>query len=225
MRLFRYSMSYSALLGFHHPYVVWTLRTFTSARRRVDFSVRFSADGQEGVVKGAVETVVFRAPTGYTIAKLRLTPLQLNEPSNGASIASFKRKASATGDLVTVVAATHLAAVVKGDMLACSGRWIKDVKWGLRLNVDNVLLEKRQAETPEAATKAWLLSGALPGIGPKIAERILDVFGDRTQEVVGYMGHDADHRKVQLSYLLRRGITSSFFQSILDFSRLRAKVD
>lgn len=61
------------------------------------------------------------------------------------------------------------------------GHWSKNAKHGLQFEVDTY--EEVIIPTREGVI-AYLSSGQIKGIGPKIAERIYDVFGDMTLEVL-----------------------------------------
>jgi hypothetical protein len=140
-----------------------------------------------------VEKVVFRAPDGFTVARLR---------DKGSAGTGGKSR------IVTVVSSScpELALCVAGDSLECRGTWKDSAKWGRQLEVQaSVALGSPWAAgggdgggggggisgsgagnpdhsgsggavDPEEATRAWLLSGALPGVGPATAQRILARF-------------------------------------------------
>ena len=59
------------------------------------------------------------------------------------------------------------------------GHWSKNAKHGLQFEVDSY--EEVIIPTREGVI-AYLSSGQIKGIGPKIAERIYDAFGDMTLE-------------------------------------------
>lgn len=61
------------------------------------------------------------------------------------------------------------------------GHWSKNAKHGLQFEVDSY--EEVIIPTREGVI-AYLSSGQIKGIGPKIAERIYDAFGDMTLEVL-----------------------------------------
>jgi hypothetical protein len=182
----------------------WSRRALATQRQALLRGV----PGEKVVLSGAVERVTFRSEGGYTIARMRLadpadasvlaTPEPLPPPDGrklrkkpGAATA-----AAASVQLVTIVAKTCLATVVQGDWVSCCGVWVEDKKYGLQVSVESSVLASPApldlggggggggAAATEAGARAWLLSGALPGIGPKIAERILAIYGDRTHEVV-----------------------------------------
>jgi hypothetical protein len=164
--------------------------------------------GEVAEVAGSVEKVVFRAPSGFTVTKLRLQdhPVENYEDDGGK-----KKKQQKRPPLVTVVSSTCslLATAVPGDALICRGEWLENPKFGRQLQVlaggsrpltmmvgGDQLVEGSSSSstaaltplppppTPGEAARVWLLSGALPGIGPATTERIVELFGDETTGVL-----------------------------------------
>jgi exodeoxyribonuclease V alpha subunit len=96
---------------------------------------------------------------------------------------------------------------VRFDM---AGRWIKN-KYGMQFELENY----REIIRPgRDGIVAYLSCGLIKGIGPKIAERIYDAFGDRTPEVLDNSPEDlmrirgiSESRleRIRNSYLASRG--------------------
>src|SRR3954469_24452490 len=82
-------------------------------------------------------------------------------------------------DLVTVVG--HCQQVVAGEYVEAAGTWVTDRQHGLQLKADEV--KTTPPHTAEGIAK-YLGSGLVRGIGPRFARRIVDVFGDRTLDVI-----------------------------------------
>ncbi|RMH30872.1 MAG: hypothetical protein D6690_17985, partial [Nitrospirae bacterium] len=68
-----------------------------------------------------------------------------------------------------------------GERVRCSGYWHVSEKWGREL-----MIEKLSEPWPETAAglEALLASGAVRGIGPVLARRLIQAFGTRLPEVV-----------------------------------------
>jgi hypothetical protein len=161
-------------------------------------------------VRGAIEKVVFRSPSGYTVAKLRVVAaIEVVADAAAAAEPLVKKKKRPPSTLVTVVSSQCplLATAVVGDLLLCRGTWTDDPKFGTQFLVQGstsghgisssgndghggegggqeAAACEIDAPSPAEATLAWLKSGALPGVGPATAARIVELFGDRAQEVL-----------------------------------------
>ena len=108
-------------------------------------------------MSGSVEEVVFRNDkNGYTI-------LEMN---NGE-------------ELVTVVGSLPWVSV--GEVLRVVGRWTKHPTFGVQFKAE--AFERRKPETASAMLK-YLSSGAVKGIGPSTAAKIVEAFGDNTLRVL-----------------------------------------
>lgn len=84
-----------------------------------------------------------------------------------------------TGDLITVTGT--MPYVGEGDSVTVCGRWVHNPKYGRQFRVETC---ERQMPANAAAILRYLASGAIKGIGPKTAQRIVDEFGDETFEVM-----------------------------------------
>jgi exodeoxyribonuclease V alpha subunit len=82
-------------------------------------------------------------------------------------------------DIVTLVG--HTQQVVAGEYVTATGEWINDRSHGLQFRASEI--KTTPPHTTEGIAK-YLGSGFVKGIGPKFAQRIVDVFGDRTLEVI-----------------------------------------
>ena len=106
---------------------------------------------------GTVEHVVYSSEdTGYTVLEL-----------------------DNDGEMITVVGT--LPAVAHGEELILTGRFTMHATYGQQFKAE--LCERTLPATANAIRK-YLASGAIKGIGPKIAIRIVERFGDRALEMI-----------------------------------------
>ncbi|MFJ8671479.1 ATP-dependent RecD-like DNA helicase [Streptomyces sp. NPDC093589] len=113
-----------------------------------------------GVVEGVLERITYaNEESGYTVARV--------DTGRGA------------GDLLTVVGA--LLGAQPGESLRMEGRWGSHPQYGKQFTVDNYT-------TVLPATiqgiRRYLGSGLIKGIGPRIADRIVEHFGTDTLDVI-----------------------------------------
>jgi exodeoxyribonuclease V alpha subunit len=110
-------------------------------------------------IQGQVERITFSSEeTGYSVVKVKL---------------------SARRDLVTVVG--NFASLVPGEVLRMQGVWGRHSQYGAQFQVDRY--ETVTPATVEGIRK-YLGSGLIKGIGPVMAKRIVNRFGERTLEVI-----------------------------------------
>ncbi len=113
----------------------------------------------ETPLTGSVERITFHnLDNGYVVLKVR---------------------AEKHRDVVTVVG--HLSNVVAGEYIEANGSWVNDKTHGLQFKADQ--LRTIPPHTVEGITK-YLGSGLIKGIGPTYAKRIVEVFGDKTLDVI-----------------------------------------
>ena len=105
-------------------------------------------------------------------------------------------------DLVTVVG--HLSQAVAGEYIEATGEWVTDRNHGLQFKADD--LRTTPPHTTEGIAK-YLGSGLVKGIGPKYARKIVDVFGDKTLDII-------DHSPTHLSQV--KGIGPKRVERIRD---------
>ncbi|MFE9254690.1 ATP-dependent RecD-like DNA helicase [Streptomyces sp. NPDC006879] len=114
----------------------------------------------QAVLEGVLERITYaNEESGYTVARV--------DTGRGA------------GDLLTVVGS--LLGAQPGESLRMEGRWGSHPQYGKQFHVDNY-------STVLPATiqgiRRYLGSGLIKGIGPRIAERIVDHFGTDTLQVI-----------------------------------------
>jgi exodeoxyribonuclease V alpha subunit len=110
-------------------------------------------------LSGTIERVTFHNPeTGYAV--LRVLP-------------------RGRRGIVTVVG--KLLSVTAGECIDAAGAWVHDPQHGQQFRADEI--RSAPPSTVEGIEK-YLGSGLVKGIGPKYARKIVEVFGERTLEVI-----------------------------------------
>lgn len=131
-------------------------------------------------INGIVEDVIYKnEDNGYTV---------LNVDSDGA--------------LVTVVG--NLGDICDGERLSLMGNYINNAKYGRQFKAE---VCERFLPTSISAIKKYLGSGVLQGVGPSIAKRIVEAFGEDTLDIL-------EKSSYQLSSI--KGITPERAQQIGD---------
>ena len=95
---------------------------------------------------------------------------------NGYTILDFGTEQN---ELVTLVGV--MPYVAEGDELTVFGKWIHNPKYGRQFQVEQ--FEKR-LPSDSAAILRYLSSGAVKGIGPKKAQKLVELFGEDTFDVI-----------------------------------------
>ena len=75
----------------------------------------------------------------------------------------------------------HGPAPYLGEHVSVEGDWIEHARFGQQFNAATLQVMQ---PTSAAGMERFLASGALPGVGPAIAARIVNYFGDSTMEVL-----------------------------------------
>ena len=110
-------------------------------------------------LSGAIERITFQnLDTGYCV--LRVT-------------------ARGHRDVVTVVGNSQQ--VIAGEYIEASGTWVTDRQHGLQFKADEI---KTTPPHTAAGIAKYLGSGLVKGIGPSYAKKIVEVFGDKTLDVI-----------------------------------------
>jgi len=99
-----------------------------------------------------------------------------HNPENGFAV--LKVKVKARQDLVTVIGST--SSVTAGEHLEASGRWVVDREHGQQFKADQL---KTTHPASVDGIERYLASGAIRSIGPKLAERIVGLYKERTLEI------------------------------------------
>ena len=123
---------------------------------------------QVAVLDGVLERVTFCNPeTGYTIARVA--------PDRGTG----RGPVSASTELVTAVGPLLGAQV--GESLRLRGRWSSHVKYGRQFEVFSYTTV---LPATEQGIRRYLGSGLIKGIGPVMAQRMVDHFGTDIMRVI-----------------------------------------
>src|SRR6476659_2645759 len=93
--------------------------------------------------------------------------------------AVLRVQAAGRRGVVTVVGS--LSSVVAGEYIEARGSWVNDRTHGLQFKADE--LKTTPPHTASGIAK-YLGSGLIKGIGPTYAKRIVEVFGERTLDII-----------------------------------------
>lgn len=109
-------------------------------------------------ISGSIESVIYaNEDTGYTICDL----------------------GTEDNDLVTILGT--MPYLGEGDLVTVWGKWVHNPKYGRQFQVDGY--EKR-LPADRASILRYLSARTVKGIGPKTAERIVEMFGEETFDVI-----------------------------------------
>jgi len=117
-------------------------------------------------LSGSVERITYYSPeTGYSVVRLR--PKKRNTPGKNRE------------GFVTVVG--NLPQLSPGEHLKMRGEWAKHPKHGLQFKVEHC---QQTAPATLTGIRRYLGSGLIKGIGPKLAEAIVEQLGKETLEII-----------------------------------------
>jgi len=97
-------------------------------------------------------------------------------PNNGYTVCRFSLEEAET---ITVVG--HFPPLSSGEMLKISGKWEINPRFGKQFHVDNYI---PVLPSSVKGVEKFLSSGMISGVGPVIAQRIIQRFGEKTMEVL-----------------------------------------
>ena len=86
---------------------------------------------------------------------------------------------ASAGELVTVVG--EMPGVAEGEELVLTGNYVAHPTFGSQFRVS---VYERQLPASAGAIYKYLAAGAIKGIGPALARRIVDRFGENTLDVM-----------------------------------------
>jgi len=110
-------------------------------------------------LRGIVERVTYHNPeTGFCVLRVRVR---------------------GKGARVTIVGSAP--AVAPGEHLVATGQWVIDPKHGQQLRAQALRLS---SPTSALGVETYLSSGAVPGVGPQLAGRLVRAFGAKVLEVI-----------------------------------------
>ncbi len=118
-----------------------------------------SSSSKNNEIVGTVKSVVFHnEENGYTIMQVAVESRE---------------------DAVTVLG--NLPAVVEGEDIRASGKWVDDKRFGSQFRAEQIL---PVAPSTDAGIERFLASGLIDGIGKTYAKRIVKKFGQDTFRVI-----------------------------------------
>lgn len=108
-------------------------------------------------MKGTVGRVVYQSPRdSYTVLRLK----------------------TEEGEITAV---GILPQVASGELLTLTGHWTEHPSFGMQFKAEQV---QRQMPTEKQGIYCYLASGVIKGIGPKMAEKLVDTFGEEIFSVL-----------------------------------------
>ncbi|MDR1608395.1 MAG: ATP-dependent RecD-like DNA helicase [Deltaproteobacteria bacterium] len=107
----------------------------------------------------------------------QIEKISFYNPENGFAVIQLKIK----GQFERVVAVGHLGQPIVGERLELTGHYSKHPKFGKRFEVET--FENKPPDTAPAL-KRYLGSGLIPGVGPVLAGRMVDLFEDKILDVL-----------------------------------------
>lgn len=112
-------------------------------------------------LRGIIQRIIFESKdTGFAIAVMQ----QINGGNSHSATLSG-----------------NLPHITVGDEIKVEGKWVEHVKYGRQFSVVSYM---KILPTKADAIEAYLASGMIKGLGPSIAARIVERFGDKTLEVL-----------------------------------------
>lgn len=102
--------------------------------------------------------------------------ITFHNPENGYFVGRMSAKGQAR-----FTAVGTLFNAQQGARLTIEGGWTEHPTYGRQFKFETARLIE---QTPLDALRSYLASGAIPGVGPVIADAILTRFGDQTQEIL-----------------------------------------
>ena len=153
------------------PYHKELLRSSVSLRFREFFVFRNKAKGVMTLLC-QFEKMIY--PSGTGAADAASFMIALYRPC--------EKLKDSSGNTITQIKAVGYCLPTAGNMrYEMRGHWRKDPKYGIQYDVEGY--EEQIIPTREGVI-AYLSSGQIKGIGPKMAERIYDAFGNMALEVL-----------------------------------------
>jgi exodeoxyribonuclease V alpha subunit len=118
-------------------------------------------------LSGSVERVTFYNPeNGYSVIRLR--------PER-----AFRGQGLGRDGTVTIVG--NLPELTAGEQVKLQGRWASHAKHGVQFQVE---ICEQTVPATVSGIRRYLGSGLIKGIGPKLADRIVQAFGAQTMDVI-----------------------------------------
>lgn len=118
-----------------------------------------SADLKNHKIEGLIDKIIF------------------HNPENGFVV--LKVNSNQYPELITVVG--HVASVSEGESITAEGEWIHNKNYGDQFSA--TILELTPPQSLEGIEK-YLASGALRGVGPIVAKKFVERFGDKIFDII-----------------------------------------
>jgi len=162
----------------------------TREPRQLSLAQAAARHGSDESVAGTIERVTFHEPdNGFCVLQVRVPERR---------------------ERVTVVGRTPTVAV--GEGLRAEGRFERDPKHGLQFKAKEIQLSP---PATREGIERYLASGAVPGVGPELARRLVEAFGERVFDVI-------ERAPAQLQEI--EGIGAKRARSLSDSFRTRHEV-
>ncbi len=111
----------------------------------------------------------------FQTLKVEVTDIIYQNEANGYIVFEFET------DEILSVATGIIPSVYVGEIIKISGQWTNHQTYGKQFKI---LSFERETPSDSVSMLRYLASGAIKGIGPKTAERIIDRFGDDTFRIL-----------------------------------------
>lgn len=138
-------------------------------------------------ISGRLSSITFRSDDGFTIARVLLdAPIAQAAAPLSAAAALDRKRQPARSKTVVVRSASALASVAVGAKVRLTGQWTTHPKFGRQFDA----WARGMPPTPTSREEAlaMLAGGAIKGIGPAIAKRIVEALGE---DAVGLLRNEA----------------------------------
>lgn len=138
---------------------------------------------------GNLDPIVHMPPAALAFSPLKDAVVSHQDTFSGKVIRVIFRSEATGFSVVTVEGEDHERRVVKGTCpplgegicIAADGRWVDDKQYGRQLDASLIRVIE---PTGKDGVIAYLSSGVIFGIGPALARRIVDVFGEKTVSIL-----------------------------------------
>ncbi len=131
--------------------------TFPQQKRLFDRAPREAAAGEPLAREGEVERITYEAESGFRVIRVRTESGELETWAGG------------------------MPPLHEGASVRATGTWVDDARYGRQLRTESVLVV---APSTVAGLERYLASGLVRGVGPSLARRVVEAFGERTLEVL-----------------------------------------
>lgn len=84
-----------------------------------------------------------------------------------------------TGQVLTIVG--KMPGVSVGESLRLEGKWVENPRFGRQFQIESY---EMRAPVSESGIEKYLASGLVRGIGPEMARRVVELFGEETLDVI-----------------------------------------